>query len=89
MEDHLKNKDRLDREWEAMCAYEADPCSTKVAEDQANMRKNRYSDVLPCKSRSIFMVSLPFAKKGKFRIFQAERVADNNGFGDENGVDLS
>lgn len=49
MEDHLKNKDRLEREWEAMCAYEADPCSTKVAEDSANARKNRYADVLPCK----------------------------------------
>ena len=48
MEDHLKNKDRLEREWEAMCAYEADPCSTKVAEDSSNARKNRYADVLPC-----------------------------------------
>lgn len=47
MEDHLKNKDRLEREWEAMCAYEADPCSTKVAEDSSNARKNRYADVLP------------------------------------------
>ncbi|KAL4222022.1 hypothetical protein ACF0H5_018067 [Mactra antiquata] len=47
MEDHLKNKDRLDREWEAMCAYEADPSNTKVAEDASNVRKNRYADVLP------------------------------------------
>ncbi|KAH3719561.1 receptor-type tyrosine-protein phosphatase N2-like isoform X1 [Dreissena polymorpha] len=47
MEDHLKNKDRLDREWEAMCAYEADPCSSNVATEMANARKNRYSDVLP------------------------------------------
>ncbi|XP_045168487.2 receptor-type tyrosine-protein phosphatase N2-like isoform X2 [Mercenaria mercenaria] len=47
MEDHLKNKDRLEREWEAMCAYEADPCSTKVGEDNGNARKNRYADVLP------------------------------------------
>ncbi|XP_060561184.1 receptor-type tyrosine-protein phosphatase N2-like isoform X2 [Ruditapes philippinarum] len=47
MEDHLKNKDRLEREWEAMCAYEADPCSTKVAADNGNARKNRYADVLP------------------------------------------
>ncbi|XP_071156747.1 receptor-type tyrosine-protein phosphatase N2-like isoform X2 [Mytilus edulis] len=47
MEDHLKNKDRLDREWEALCSYEADPASTKVASDSANSRKNRYSDILP------------------------------------------
>ncbi len=49
MEDHLKNKDRLEQEWEALCAYEAEPNSTTVACETANMRKNRYSDVLPCK----------------------------------------
>lgn len=49
MEDHLQNKDRLDQEWEALCAYEADPCSTQVAMDYSNARKNRYSDILPCK----------------------------------------
>ncbi|XP_052805007.1 receptor-type tyrosine-protein phosphatase N2-like isoform X2 [Mya arenaria] len=47
MEDHLKNRDRLDREWEAMCAYEADPCSAAVAMETTNARKNRYADVLP------------------------------------------
>lgn len=49
MEDHLKNKDRLDQEWEALCAYEAEPSTTSVGTEPANMRKNRYSDVLPCK----------------------------------------
>lgn len=47
MEDHLKNKDRLDREWEALCSYEADPASTNIATDPSNSRKNRYSDILP------------------------------------------
>ncbi|XP_052833091.1 receptor-type tyrosine-protein phosphatase N2 [Octopus bimaculoides] len=47
MEDHLQNRDRLDQEWEALCAYEADPCCTDVAMDTSNARKNRYSDVLP------------------------------------------
>jgi hypothetical protein len=32
MEGHLKNKDKLEQEWLALCAYEADPCSTTVAE---------------------------------------------------------
>lgn len=32
MEDHLKNRDRMDREWAALTAYEADPCSTAVSE---------------------------------------------------------
>jgi len=31
MEDHLKNKDRLEQEWRALCAYEAEPCETTVA----------------------------------------------------------
>jgi receptor-type tyrosine-protein phosphatase N len=47
MEDHLKKKDRLDREWEALCAYEADPCSTNAANLPQNAKKNRYPDILP------------------------------------------
>ncbi|XP_021948185.1 uncharacterized protein LOC110845934 isoform X2 [Folsomia candida] len=47
MEDHLKNKDRLDKEWAALCAYEADPCTTAVAEKAENSKKNRYSNSLP------------------------------------------
>lgn len=48
MEDHLKCKDRLAREWEALCAYEADPCATTAASLPANVKKNRHPDVLPC-----------------------------------------
>lgn len=47
MEDHLKCKDRLAREWEALCAYEADPCATTAASLPANVKKNRHPDVLP------------------------------------------
>ncbi|CAL1293495.1 unnamed protein product [Larinioides sclopetarius] len=47
MEDHLKNKDRLDREWEALCAYEAELCATSSATQPQNIKKNRYTDVLP------------------------------------------
>ena len=31
MEDHLKNKDRLEQEWIALCAYEADSNITTLA----------------------------------------------------------
>ena len=48
MEDHLKNKDRLGEEWEALCAYEAEPNLTTIAVDPANIHKNRYTDILPC-----------------------------------------
>lgn len=47
MEDHLKKKDRLDQEWSALCAYEADPCSTNAAMQKQNIGKNRYADILP------------------------------------------
>jgi len=47
MEDHLQNKDRLEEEWRALCNYDAEPNSTAMALDPVNMRKNRYSDVLP------------------------------------------
>ena len=31
MEDHLKNKQRLEQEWVGLCSYEAEPCSTTTA----------------------------------------------------------
>lgn len=47
MEDHLKNKDRLDQEWAALCAYEAEPSSTEIAESEVNVKQNRPSAALP------------------------------------------
>lgn len=47
MEDHLRNKDRLEQEWRALCAYEAEPCTTNAATNSENTGKNRYADVLP------------------------------------------
>lgn len=47
MEDHLRNKDRLEQEWRALCAYEAEPCATTAAMKTDNTGKNRYPTVLP------------------------------------------
>ncbi|XP_063070775.1 protein tyrosine phosphatase receptor type Na [Engraulis encrasicolus] len=47
MEDHLRNKDRLQKEWEALCSYQAEPSSTEVALSTHNMDKNRYQDFIP------------------------------------------
>ncbi|KPJ06204.1 Receptor-type tyrosine-protein phosphatase N2 [Papilio machaon] len=47
MEDHLRNKDRLEQEWRALCAYEAEPSATAAALRPENTGKNRYPDVLP------------------------------------------
>ncbi|XP_061323983.1 receptor-type tyrosine-protein phosphatase N2 isoform X1 [Pezoporus flaviventris] len=47
MEDHLKNKNRLEKEWEALCAYQAEPNATTVAEQEENIQKNRSQAVVP------------------------------------------
>ncbi|XP_073916021.1 receptor-type tyrosine-protein phosphatase N2 isoform X3 [Castor canadensis] len=46
MEDHLKNKNRLEKEWEALCAYQAEPNSSLVAQREENTSKNRSLAVL-------------------------------------------
>ncbi|KAI4873063.1 hypothetical protein NFI96_025489 [Prochilodus magdalenae] len=47
MEDHLKNKDRLQKEWEALCSYQAEPSSVSIAQNESNLEKNRYPDFVP------------------------------------------
>uniref|UniRef100_A0A3B3ZEE8 Uncharacterized protein n=1 Tax=Periophthalmus magnuspinnatus TaxID=409849 RepID=A0A3B3ZEE8_9GOBI len=41
MEDHLKNKNRLEREWEALCSYQAEPSTCNVGHVEGNGKKNR------------------------------------------------
>lgn len=47
MEDHLKNKDRLEQEWVALCAYVAEPCATTLGLKKENAGKNRYPEIVP------------------------------------------
>ncbi|XP_051668821.1 receptor-type tyrosine-protein phosphatase N2 [Manacus candei] len=47
MEDHLKNKNRLEKEWEALCAYQAEPSDTTIAQQEENIPKNRSQAVVP------------------------------------------
>ncbi|XP_066543989.1 receptor-type tyrosine-protein phosphatase-like N isoform X2 [Amia ocellicauda] len=47
MEDHLKNKDRLLKEWEALCSYQAEPSACSVAQSETNVKKNRNPDFVP------------------------------------------
>ncbi|XP_010131532.1 PREDICTED: receptor-type tyrosine-protein phosphatase N2-like, partial [Buceros rhinoceros silvestris] len=47
MEDHLKNKNRLEKEWEALCAYQAEPNATTIAQQEENIQKNRSWAVVP------------------------------------------
>ncbi|XP_046707433.1 LOW QUALITY PROTEIN: receptor-type tyrosine-protein phosphatase N2 [Silurus meridionalis] len=46
MEDHLQNQDRLEKEWEALCGYQAEPAACSAAQDKNNAKKNRPNSVL-------------------------------------------
>lgn len=47
MEDHLRNRDRLAKEWQALCAYQAEPNACATAQGESNIKKNRHPDFLP------------------------------------------
>ncbi|XP_063285388.1 receptor-type tyrosine-protein phosphatase-like N isoform X1 [Pelobates fuscus] len=47
MEDHMRNRDRLAKEWQALCAYQAEPNSCSIAKTEANLKKNRNPDFVP------------------------------------------
>lgn len=46
MEDHLKNKNRLEREWEALCSYQAEPSTCNVGLGEQNFKRNRSDAVV-------------------------------------------
>lgn len=47
MEDHLRNKDRLQREWNALCRYEAEPNNRDSALQARCVKLNREGAPLP------------------------------------------
>ncbi|XP_060049828.1 receptor-type tyrosine-protein phosphatase-like N isoform X2 [Erinaceus europaeus] len=47
MEDHLRNRDRLAKEWQALCAYQAEPNACATGQGEGNAKKNRHPDFLP------------------------------------------
>lgn len=58
MEDHLKNKNRLESEWEALCAYQAEPNASTIGRRDGNIKKNRTSTVIACESHTQPLVYL-------------------------------
>lgn len=66
MEDHLKNKDRLNREWEGLLSYEADPSSTAAALLPANRGRNRYIDILPYDHSRVILNDLSNCSKSDY-----------------------
>lgn len=46
----MKNKNRLEREWEALCSYQAEPSTCGVAQGEHNSKRNRSDAVVACES---------------------------------------
>lgn len=76
MEDHLRNKDRLEQEWVALCAYEAEPCSTTVALKPENVEKNRYPEILPYDHARVVLNDLTNASG--FDYINASSITDHD-----------
>lgn len=77
MEDHLRNKDRLDEEWQALCAYEAEPStSVLVASSSENKGKNRCPDVLPYDHSRVVLNALANANSSDY--INASTIADHD-----------
>lgn len=46
----MKNKNRLEREWEALCSYQAEPSACSVGRVEQNSKRNRSDAVVVCES---------------------------------------
>lgn len=46
----MKNKNRLEREWEALCSYQAEPSACGVGQGEQNSKRNRSDAVVACES---------------------------------------
>ncbi|XP_046821226.1 receptor-type tyrosine-protein phosphatase-like ida-1 isoform X3 [Vespa crabro] len=64
MEDHLKNKDRLDQEWAALCSYGS--TSNDVAENNTNSKYNRPNAPLPYNHSRIVLNELTNANNSDY-----------------------
>lgn len=51
MEDHLRDRHRLESEWQSLCTDETneEQPSCSIALSESNENKNRYFDCIPCK----------------------------------------
>lgn len=76
MEDHLKNKDRLDQEWVALCAYVAEPCETSIAMRKDNVEKNRYPEVVPYDHARVILNELSNANSADY--INASSITDHD-----------
>lgn len=73
MEDHLKNKNRLEREWEALCSYQAEPGACGVGQSDQNSKRNRSDAVVACESTGSYLYSVGDGLE-RFRTLQEGRM---------------
>ncbi|KAF7406412.1 hypothetical protein HZH68_005781 [Vespula germanica] len=74
MEDHLKNKDRLDQEWAALCSYGIS--STDVAENNTKSKYNRPNAPLPYDHSRIVLNELTNANNSDY--INASTITDHD-----------
>ena len=56
MEEHLNDKDKLQKEWEELCNPVPESPQTQLeAVDLKNALKNRYMNLIPCKLSTIIV----------------------------------
>ena len=61
MEDHLQNRERLVAEWRTLCAdasNDKQSTSYSIALSEINMKKNRYSNCIPCKFKEKLSIEI-------------------------------
>ncbi|XP_043191224.1 receptor-type tyrosine-protein phosphatase N2-like [Amphibalanus amphitrite] len=76
MEDHLKKKDKLEEEWRALCAYEAEPSARTVAALPANAKKNRVPTALPYDHSRVTLNAVTNATGGDY--INASTITDHD-----------
>ena len=74
MEDHLKNKNRLEREWEALCSYQAEPSASGVGRGEQNSKRNRSDAVVVCKCiQKAIVFCIVYKLKSLFTIYNVKQ----------------
>jgi receptor-type tyrosine-protein phosphatase N len=57
MKDHIKNKELMQREWDALCLYTPEKCSVVAALQPSNLTKNKYRDAVPYEHSRIHLIA--------------------------------
>lgn len=68
MEKNLNDKDLLNKDWKYLTEYEPDTGSTEIGRLTKNLRKNRYENVLPCKTLKNSIFKKAFLKNFKSKM---------------------